>query len=309
MLKKTQSLFAQHLQAALQSVNSLGRRPLATMMTVLVIAITLALPALFWVFINNINKLTNDWQRTGHISLYLKSNLSESSQQSLLTQVKSVEGVGQASLKTAAAGLAELTQQEGMQDIMHYLPENPLPAVIEVTPSLMINSPAQLDLLSRSLQAIPQIEQVKLDMSWINRLHVLLNFASNATKALMVLLSLAVILIIANTLRATIHNRQEEIQILKLIGASESFILRPFLYTGILYGLAGAIMTIFLVNIIMLSIAVAINNLVVAFQMHFSPSAMSMTQILALVLFSTLLGWIAARLSVKRQLSSIEACA
>lgn len=306
MLRRISSLIAYHLQAATQSLNLLCRKPLATMMTVIVIAITLALPALFWVFTDNLSQLTIGWQRGGHISLYLESGLTEPEQKILLQKVNNTQGVGQASLKSSADGLSELIQQEGMQDIMRYLPENPLPSVIEVVPSLVTDSPAKLDLLSRNLEILPHVAQVKLDMSWINRLHAILGFAANVAKALMSLLALAVVLIIGNTLRLAIHNRHEEIQILKLIGATDSFILRPFLYSGVWYGMAGAVLAVFLVNIIILSLGVAINQLASAYQMHYSPTGLSIRQILLLILFAIILGWLGARLSVKRQLSSIE---
>jgi cell division transport system permease protein len=224
----------------------------------------------------------------------------------MLQKVRSTSGVGQAQLKSSEDGLAELTQQEGMHDIMRYLPENPLPAVIDVIPALAIDSPAKLDLLSRDLQTLPSVEQAKVDMEWINRLHAILGFASKAAHALMALLALAVLLIIGNTLRLAIQNRQEEIQVLKLIGATDPFILRPFLYAGVWYGMAGAVLAVLLVNIFILSLGVAVNQLAVVYQMHYPLTGMSVSQILLLVLFSTILGWLGARFSVKRQLASIE---
>ncbi|BCA96771.1 cell division protein FtsX [Legionella antarctica] len=306
MLKKSQSFLAYHLQAATHSLNLLCRKPLATMMTVIVIAITLALPALFWVFTDNLSQLTIGWQQGSQISIYLKTGMTDAEQATLLQKVRDTQGVGQASLKSAADGLSELIQQEGMQDIMRYLPENPLPSVIEVVPSLITDSPAKLDVLKRQLEALPQVTQVKLDMAWINRLHVISGFAAKVAKALMSLLALAVVLIIGNTLRLAIHNRHEEIQILKLIGATDPFILRPFLYSGVWYGLAGAILAVFLVNIFILSLGVAVNQLAVAYQMHYPLTGLSIRQILLLVLFAIILGWLGACLSVKRQLSSIE---
>lgn len=306
MLKKTQSLFVYHLQAATQSLNLLCRKPLGTMMTAIVIAIALALPALFWVFTDNLSHLTIGWQRGGHISLYLNTSLPQSEQMQLMEKIRKTDGVGQATLKSSADGLSELTQQEGMHDIMRYLPENPLPSVIEIVPSLIIDSPAKLDLLSRQLKALPEVEQVKLDMEWISRLHAILGFAANLANSLMALLALAVVLIIGNTLRLAIRNRQEEIQILKLIGATDAFILRPFLYSGIWYGMAGAVLAVFLVNIFILSLGVVVNQLAVAYQMHYPLSGLSIRQILLLILFAIILGWLGARLSVKRQLASIE---
>ncbi len=306
MLKKAQSLLAYHLQAATSSLNGLCRKPVATMMTVIVIAITLALPTLFWVFTYNMGQLTTGWQQGGQISLYLKPGLTEVEQKVFLQKVRDTDGVGQASLKTAAEGLSELTQQEGMHDIMSYLPENPLPAVIEVAPAVAIDSPAKLDLLTRHLEVLPQVTQAKLDMEWISRLHLILGFAANLAKALMSLLALAVVLIIGNTLRLAIHNRHEEIQILKLIGATDPYILRPFLYTGVWYGMAGAILSVLLVNIFILSLGVAVNQLAVAYQMHYPLSVLSIRHILLLILFAIILGWLGARLSVKRQLALIE---
>ncbi|HAZ7572408.1 permease-like cell division protein FtsX [Legionella sp. PATHC032] len=306
MLKRSQSLLAYHLQAAANSLNLFCRKPLATMMTVIVIAIALALPTLFWVFTDNLSELTNRWQRGGHISLFLKPSLSEAEQTLLLEKVRTTEGVGQANIKSAADGLSELTQQEGMQDIMRYLPENPLPAVIEVVPALVIDSPAKLDLLSRKLQTFPQVALAKLDMEWINRLHAILGFSGKAANALMALLALAVVFIIGNTLRLDIHNRQEEIKILKLIGATDPYIIRPFLYSGVWYGVAGALLAIFLVNIFILTLGVAVNQLANVYQMHYPLACLSLRQILLLVLFAIILGWLGALLSVKRQLASVE---
>lgn len=306
MIKKLHPWLSYHVQAATQSLNYLCNRPLATLMTSIVIAIALALPALFWVFSDNMDKLTADWQRGGHISLYLQPNLTETEQQQVLQRVRETDGVGQASLKSAADGLSELTKQEGMQDIMRYLPENPLPAVINVVPAVAIDSPAKLDLLSRQLQTISQVEQTKVDMEWIRRLDALLGFAANFANALLVLLALAVVLIIGTTLRLALHSRQEEIQVLKLIGAKDPFILRPFLYSGIWYGVSGAIFAVFLVNVFILSLGMAVNQLAIVYQMHYSLNLLSMRQILLLVSFAIILGWLGARLSVKRQLASIE---
>lgn len=306
MLKRTRPLMAYHAQAVVQSFNLLCHKPLATMITVIVIAIALALPSLFWVLTGHFSRLTSGWQRGGHISLYLQQHLTESAQKSVLDKVRMAQGVGHAALKSASEGLAELTQQEGMHDIMRYLPDNPLPSVIEVTPALSVDSEAKLDLLSRQLQLIPQVDQVKMDMEWIGRLHAILAFITKATHSLMGLLALAVVLIIGNTLRLAIHHHQEEIQVLKLIGATDSFILRPFLYSGGWYGLVGGLVAVFLVNVIILSLEMAVNQVAIVYQMHYPLLGLSIRQILLLILFAIILGWLGARFSVKRQLASIE---
>ncbi|KTD64397.1 permease-like cell division protein FtsX [Legionella spiritensis] len=306
MLKNIQARGAYHLQAASSSFNVLCRRPLATMMTVVVIAITLALPALFWVFTDNISQLTEGWQRGGHITLYLKSTLTDEQQTGFLVEVQAVEGVGHATLKTPGDGLKELQKQEGMNDIMRYLPQNPLPPVIEIVPALTVDTPLKADQLFNRLKSLSQVEQGKLDIQWVTRLHAILGFASNAAHALMALLACAVVLIVGNTLRLAIHSRYEEIQVLKLIGATDAFIVRPFLYMGIWYGMAGAVFAVLLVNIFMLSIAVTAQDLAASYQMHYPLLGLSVKQAYLIVLTAVILGWIGARLSVKRQLASIE---
>ncbi len=306
MLTKLRAQLAFHLQAALSSLDALRCKPLAASMTIIVLAITLALPALFWVFSDNVQQLTVNWQRGGHISLYLKSPLSSADEMALLTRVKATEGVGHASLKSSGEGLAELQSQEGMQDIMRYLPENPLPSVIEVTPALNIDSPDKLDHLYQQLKLEPHIEQAKFDMQWITRLHAILGFVAKIAHGLMALLAAAVVLIIGNTLRLAIQNQQEEIQVLKLIGAKDPYIIRPFLYSGAWYGFLGAILAVLFVNIFMLSLTIAVNQLASAYQMHYSILGLSIRQAFLLVCSAIVLGWLGARLSVKRQLAAIE---
>jgi cell division transport system permease protein len=306
MLTKLRALLAFHFQAALSSLNSLCRKPIATMMTVLVIAITLALPALFWVMTDNLKQLSMNWQRGGHIALYIKSSVSVQERATLLLRVQAAVGVGNATLTSPAEGLAELQKQEGMQDIMHYLSENPLPAVIDVIPALDVNTSEKLNQLYLQLKSYPQVEQAKLDMLWVHRLQAIIGFTAKLAHGLMILLAMAVVLIIGNTLRLAVHNRYEEIKVLKLIGAKNSFIIRPYLYSGIWYGLAGAIFAVLLVNIFILSLTLVANQLAAVYQMHYSLVGLSFYQISLVVLSAVTLSWLGAYVSVKRQLADIE---
>lgn len=306
MLKRIKPTLEQHLQAAMHSLTLLCRKPLATLMTVIVIAIALALPALFGVLTGNVSRLTASWGRSSHMSLYLQLGMNQAEQQQLLQKVSDTQGVGKATLRSSEEGLKELTQQEGMHDIMRYLPENPLPAVIEVVPSLTVDTPAKIEALFLELKRIPEVNQAKLDMEWITRFHAILGFLSKASEGSMALLAMAVVFIIGTKLRLAIQNRQEEIQILKLIGATDAYIRRPFLYSGVLYGLAGALVAIFLVNILILALGIAMKPLVTAYQIHYPLTGLSMRQILQLLSFAFILGMLGAGLSVRRQLASIE---
>ena len=306
MLSQLKRRLECHLQAVSSSANSLCQKPMATMMTIVVIAVALALPALFWVISDNTAKLTQVWQKGGYISLYLKTGLSEQVQEQVLTTVRNTPGVGKANLISAAAGLDSLTNQEGMQDILKYLPDNPLPPVIEVMPAVNVDSVPKVDALLASLKTNPAIDQAKMDMEWIGRLQMILGFSSKAAHALMILLASAVILIVGNTLRSAVYHRQEEIQVLKLIGATDAYIVRPFLYAGIWYGLAGAIVAVLLVNIFISTLGLAFNQLASVYEMHFPLAGLDLGQMIALLSFAVVLGWVGGKLSVHRQLATIE---
>lgn len=306
MLTKWRTIMAHHAQAALSSLLYLCKQPLATGMTVVVIAITLTLPSLLWVLNDNMAELTQRWKRGGHISLYLDMDMAANDSAALLERVRQTDGVGDAIMKTPEEGLLEMQKQEGMQDLMLNLPENPLPAVIDVVPTVSVTTPAQLEALYQRLKALPGIDDAKLDMQWLSRLYALLDLAAQLTRGLMVLLSVAVVFIIGHTLRLVIHKRQEEIQVLKLIGASDAYITRPFLYSGLWYGFASAVLAIMFVWLFTFSLSVSLNQLMDAYQMHFPVSGLSVRETCLLVLIATFLGWLGARFSVKRQLVLIE---
>jgi cell division transport system permease protein len=306
VLTKVRVLLAYHAQAALSSFLYLCRQPLATGMTVFVIAMTLALPALFWVFNDNMVELTQNWKKGSHISLYLNMNMTDHESLETRDRIRKIVGVGEAVLKTPAEGLHELEQQEGMKDLLTNLPENPLPYVIDVIPSMSMTTPAQLEELYVRLKALPGIEDSKLDMQWVSRMVALLDLAEEVTHALMLLLALAVVFIIGNTLRLVVNKRHEEIQVLKLIGATNAYIMRPFLYSGIWYGLVSALLAVVIASVFMMSLEIALNRLMEAYQMHLPVIGLTLRQSCLLLLMSAFLGWFGARISVRRQLSIIE---
>ncbi len=297
MLELLRTRLAFHVDASSSSFRFLKSKPLATLMTVVVIALTLTLPALFWIFTENFQQLSGDWQRGGHIALYLDSSI-PADDLAVLERVRATPDVAEASLRSPAEGLAELQQQDGMQDIMQYLPENPLPAVIDVIPAPNVNTVEKSDELYQQLKAYPHVEQARFDLQWVSRFYLLRDIASKIARGTMILLASAVVIIIGNILRMAIHNRYEETHVLTFIGAGNSYIIRPFLYLGIFYGVAGAVMAMAFVHIITLSLASLIDQLAQTYEMHYVFVGLSLEQALLLLLSAMTLGWIGARLSV-----------
>ncbi len=306
MLKRVQVFFACHRRALLGSLSALCRTPLATMMTLTVIAVALTLPALFWVLTENMKQLTSSWQQGGHVSLYLHTPLAAPEEIALLSRVRRTEGVLDASLKSAAEGLAYLQQQDGLQDLLQYLPENPLPAMIDVTPTTAMDTPEKMAHLFGQLKAYPHVEQAKLDTQWIARLYIILKFVTTLAHALMLFLGFSVVMIIGNTLRLAVHKGQEEVQVLKLIGATDAFIARPFLYSGVWFGLAGAVGALMLIKLFLFSLTPVLHPLLVLYHVSYLALGMSVSQAIWLLGVAMGLGWLGARLSVNRQLELIE---
>lgn len=305
MLARFKLYLFQHFRAATQSLNYLCNSPLSTGVTSGVIAVALALPTLFWVFSDNLNQLTQDWQRSKTIMVYLQLGISEEQQFNAVQKIEAVEGVSHAEFRSAAQGLSELKAQDGMKDIMNYLPENPLPGLVIVTPESGMR-PEQLQALVQRLQHQDLVEQAKLDVEWVQRLDILSSFTSHFASSLLILLSFSIILIIVITLRLSVQKRLEEIQVLKLIGAQNHYISRPFLYSGVWYSFIGAIFAIFLVNVFLISFGMAFNEFLSAYEINYSYTLLSMRQILLLMLFAIIIGGLGAKISVKRQLALIE---
>lgn len=296
-----------HVQTACQSLHVLCHKPWAALVTVMVIAITLTLPTLFWIVTQGLQTLTRGWQSNGHITLYMKPSFVGTQQTEFIKQLRAMDGIGEVTFKSAAEGLAELEQQEGMQGVRQLLQVNPLPAIIEISPQNIMDSPEKLEKLMQSLQTLPPVDQAKLDLQWINRLHALLHLTRSFANGLLTLLAFSVVFIIGNTLRLAVQNRREEIQVLKLLGASDAFILRPFLYTGMWFGFIGAVFAILLVNLFVLNLKFAFDRVIEAYQMHFPVFGLSVGQACGLLGVAVSLGWLGARLAVNRQLALIQA--
>lgn len=307
MLKfDVQEIVQRHLKAAVYSFRVLCQKPFSTLTTVMVIAVALTLPTLCWVMGSHVQKMTESWQNRPHLSVYLIPHQDVSNQKRILSIVAGLNGVEHATLKTPEEGLHDLEKQEGMQDLMHYLPDNPLPAVIEVIPDIRVDTPSKLTQLSQHLQQMSGVAQVRIDLAWVRRLHAILSFVRTFTTLLMGLLAAAVLLVIGNTLRLEFHRRHEEIQVLKLIGATDAYVLRPFVYAGIWYGLMGAVMTILLTNLFLVGLSIAIDRVAATYAMHVLFLGMTLTQAYLVVLFSSFLGYIASQCFVRNQISSIE---
>ncbi len=297
---------AKHGQAFFFSLGKLWRQPLANIMTIAVIGIALALPATLFILLKNVQNLSQGWHDQAQISLFLNQDVSSDQAHSLKQQLQSNNNIAQVIYISPEQGLKQFEKQSGFGNVLQQLNNNPLPGVLEVVPASALNSPIEIQALVEQLKQLPEVDVAKLDMGWVKRLFGIINLAQNAVWGLALLLAVAVILIVGNTIRLSIQNHKDEIEITKLVGATDAFVRRPFLYTGILYGFFGALIAYLLVGFLLVILSNPIANLSNLYQSDFVLSGFSLFSSEMLFMIGMGLGLFGAWLAVARQLRKIE---
>lgn len=300
MRRQITTYLLRHLQAALNSIGKLSRSPTATLATCLVIGIALALPTALFITLKNAEGIQGSFQQTMQLTLYLKKQTSEHQALQLERELALNKNIKQVHAISPDAGLKELQQQAGFDDLLNNLQSNPLPWAIVVLPNT--ETPASLELLSQELKLLPEVETVQLDILWAKRLTTLLLVAHRITYALAVFLGIAVLLIVNNTIRSTTQSHQKEIEIIRLIGGTPAFIRRPFLYTGMIYGLLGGIIAWLLVDLLTFFLQSPINHLAQLYDTQFELAHIDIYNTFFLLGISILLGWIGSWFAVTKHL-------
>lgn len=293
-----------HAAMAVDSLVRLLANPFASLMTWAVIAIALALPLGLFVFLNNAQLVSNNWDGNSQISLYLHERLSDQQGRNFALELQLNPAIAETKYLSKQQALAEFKEFSGFGQALDYLDTNPLPAVVIVRPnSFQLSNQEEL---VAQLQNLPEVEEAQLDLAWVKRLYYIMELGQRTILALGFLLCLAVLLVIGNTLRLAIENRRQEIIVVKLIGATDAFVRRPFLYTGVWYGLGGGILAWLLLNISLYWLEGPVKSLASAYASDFSLIGLSLSNSILLLVSSIILGWLGAWLAVGRHLSKVE---
>ena len=293
-----------HLQSLMFSLRKIYAAPATTIMTVAVIGITLSLPGGFYLFLKNIDAISGDFRSSSQISLFLDLKLGEKQARALDKKISKMELVDSTRFISRDKSLEEFRQDSGFGKSIDTLSSNPLPHTIIVEPG-EADTFAVRNLLN-SLQAMPEVKIAKLDTEWLERLYTIIEIARRSVVIITVLFSCAVLLIIGNTIRLDIQNRYQEIIVTKLIGATDAFIRRPFLYGGVWYGLLGGIISWLIVEIGYLSIAGPLGRLNLLYKSDMNLITFSFHDFIILITSSTLLGLAGSWIAVARHLNQIE---
>ena len=295
-----------HLQTFFYALGQMWRRPVATLMTAAVIGIALSLPAGLHVGLKNVQHVLAGWDGATQLSLFLTLETDETAATDLRKRLEARPGIASVDYISQENALKEFRRLSGFGEALDALEENPLPAVLVVRPARSHNSPEQVEALLEEMRALPGIELAQLDMQWVKRLFALMEIGQRGVWVLAGLPSLAVLLVVGNTIRLSIQNQRAEIVVTKLIGGTDAFIRRPFLYTGFWYGLFGALIAAVLVQLSLAILSGPVRDLANLYNSGFRLDALDLLTAGSLLLSGTALGLLGSWFAVGRHLRDIE---
>lgn len=301
----------QHMQAIKLVLGRMLKNKLSTFMITLVIAVAMCVPALFYVGVEHLSKLTNHMQDETEISLFLKLNADVDAVSEIDTVLAKNEAIKRFHFVPKDRAWEELkaksATQAGNSEIdnkVHQLEKNPLPDAFFI--QAKSTDPTALEALKNELQKIPGVDQALLNTEWAKRLSTILALGTKIILFIAALLALALLVIIGNTVRMQILTQKDEIVVSKLIGATTSFIRMPFLYAGMFYGLFGGL----LATIILSSIVQLYNQSVVQlsslYSSDFSLPWFNFPLFIGIIIASIIIGWLGSYLAVTRSIASIK---
>lgn len=230
-----------HVQVCLSTAGELWRNPFGTFMTAAVIGIALALPNGLYILFENVQRVSHGWDTSTQVSLFLKAQVSDGRALRMAEELRTRPELDTVLFITRAQALEEFRQLSGFGEVLEaFREDNPLPAVLVLYPNLERTSPEALQRMVEELREHPEVEIAQFNLQWLRRLQAIMAILQKGAIVLGALLILGVLLILANTIRLSIENQRDEIEVAKLFGATNAFIRRPFLYRGLWYGLLGA---------------------------------------------------------------------
>lgn len=301
-----QAWLVRHCQTLLSTLGALFRRPGGSLLTGGVIGVALALPAALHVLVDNTAELAGDWEEVSRVSVFMHPGTDEAEAEELAGRLGARERIQEVEHITAERALAEFEEMAGFGDALDVLEDNPLPPVLVVHPTEQAAAPDPLAELVAELDELGGVDLVQVDTQWIERFHGMLEIAERGILVIAGLLGLAVIIVVGNTIRLEIENRREEIEITKLVGATDAFIRRPFLYTGLWYGILGGLIAWTLVAGAVMILHDPVRNLAGLYGSGFRLSGLDLAATGTLFATGALLGWLGSWVAVSRHLHQIE---
>ena len=298
--------FARHAQTLIGSLGRIVHHPFAALMTMGVVAVALALPLLLNLFFTNVRSVTGNWNDAYDLSVYMDKKATATRVASLAKQLRQRPDVAAVRVIMADEALAEFRSTSGFGKALDALSDNPLPDTLIVSPTLMASTPQGTDKLKGTIAGMADVQSVLLDAEWVKRMQAMLDILRRVVLLTGALLGAGVVLIVGNTIRLDILNRRAEIEVMKLVGASDSFARRPFLYSGIWYGLGGGLMALILVALAAAILGKPVESLAKLYGSQFHLQGLGFTKGVEVLGLSLGLAWLGSWLAATRHIRDIE---
>ena len=279
-----------HAHAFFSSLGRLVASPFTSIMIIAVLAIAISLASGFYILVNNLQQLTGNLETSNQISLFLRDDVSEMHANKLANNVRENVNIKEVKLITREQALADFKSYSGFGAVIDRLEENPLPIVIQVLAKNTLDDKQELASLFKSFQQYPEVDFAQMDMQWLERLQSIVSLARLFVSLVNILLAAAVLFIIGNTVRLELHARREEVVIAKLVGATNSFIYRPFLYTGFWIGFISGVSAWFIVTTLMLILRQSVETLSDLYGGGLHLVFLSFPETMAMIFIASLLG-------------------
>lgn len=303
---RAKMLLKLHKIEAKRGFKDIVDNPFANFMTILVISIALALPAGLQIMLDNGKQLSQSWDGASRISLYMNIDLTASKTNQFANKLRKNIAIQKVDVILPEKALRDFSKHSGFAEAISQLDSNPLPPTIVIQPSISHASPEASEKLLKEFQKMPEVALAQLDLDWVRKLYALLKLADKAAAALGAALGLAVLLIVGNTIRLSVQNRREEIEVVKLVGATDAFIRRPFLYSGFWYGLFAGILCWIILEISLAWLENPVAELAGLYKSQFVIVGLNFGKSLQLIGFSCFLGLLGSWLSVGKHIRDIE---
>jgi cell division transport system permease protein len=300
------SYFSRHAQVLIGSLGRIVSQPFATFMTMGVIAVALALPLFLSLLLQNARSATGNWNEAYDLSVYMDKKANAARAQALTKQLRLRSDVAAVRIITAEQALAGFRNDSGFGNALDALTENPLPDTLIVTPTLAASTPQGTETLKGVIAGMSDVQTVQIDTEWVKRLHAMLDLLRRVVLLTGALLGLGIVLIVSNTIRLDILNRRAEIEVMKLVGASDGFTRRPFLYSGIWYGLGGGLLALMLVGLASTVLARPVAQLAFLYGSSFSMRGLETLTGLWVLALAVGLSWLGSWLAATRHIRAIE---
>jgi cell division transport system permease protein len=300
------SYLLRHAQTLVGSLGRLVDQPFATFMTAAVIGIALALPAALNLLVVNGRALAGRLDTGTDISVFLRQEVGLDAARRVAARVEGRSDVAEVTLVTADEALQRFRDDAGFGAAVEALDENPLPHALVVEPAPGHSTAEAIAGLAAAMRAMPEADVVQDDLQWVRRLDAILEIIRRAVLLASALLSIAVIVVVGNTIRLDIQSRRDEIIIIKLIGGTDAFVRRPFLYTGLWYGLAGALLALAVLSAAVFLLRGPIERVAILYNSDFSLIGLGPALAAWLLGAGCLLGWVGSWIAAARHLRAVE---